>query len=584
MLGRVQPAHFPAVFGPDGDQPLDAGVVRERLRRARRRRGRAPPATRRSPEEVAAGFLEIAVLNMANAVKKISVQRGHDITRYALTCFGGAGGQHACAVADALGVDTVLVPPLAGVLSAYGIGLADATAMREQSVEAELDDDGPCPGARSCATTSPSRTRAELLDDGVPGRRHQHGHARVAPALRGHRRQPPRRPGHRRRDDRGVRRAAHRARYGFTMDKPLRRRGGVGRGGRRGRPARAAPGGRPAAPGRSGARSPTVRMFADGRWQRRPPLHRRDDLRPATPSPAPPSSPRPTPPPSSTRLAGRPPATRPPAAHPGPAAPRPDRGRARDVDPVHAGGVQQPLHVDRRADGRAPGEHRPLRQHQGAARLLLRPLRRRRQPDRQRPAHPRAPRLDGRVHQGGAAAQRRPRCAPATSTPINDPYHGGTHLPDVTVVTPVFDDRTRRAELAASWSPPAATTPRSAASPPAPCPPSAAPSHEEGVLFDNWLLVRDGAHARGARPASCSPAPPYPSRDPGHQPRRPARPDRRQREGHRRTRGAWWTQFGLDVVARLHGARAGQRRGVRTPHRRGPARRLVRATRPTTAP
>ncbi|NEE59931.1 5-oxoprolinase, partial [Streptomyces sp. SID8455] len=90
--------------------------------------------------EVAAGFLEIAVLNMANAVKKISVQRGHDITRYALTGFGGAGGQHVCAVADALSIDTVLVPPLAGVLSAYGIGLADATAMREQSVEAELDE------------------------------------------------------------------------------------------------------------------------------------------------------------------------------------------------------------------------------------------------------------------------------------------------------------------------------------------------------------------------------------------------------------------------------------------------------------
>src|SRR5207249_4403948 len=89
----------------------------------------------RGPEDVAAGFLDIAVLNMANAVKKISVQRGRDITRYALVSFGGAGGQHACAVADALGVGTVLVPPLAGVLSAYGIGVADATAMREQAVE-----------------------------------------------------------------------------------------------------------------------------------------------------------------------------------------------------------------------------------------------------------------------------------------------------------------------------------------------------------------------------------------------------------------------------------------------------------------
>ena len=114
MLGRIQPDHFPAVFGPDGDQPLDAETVRERFAALAERDRARRPATQRTPEEVAAGFLEIAVLNMANAVKKISVQRGHDVTRYALTCFGGAGGQHACAVADALGVNTVLVPPLAG--------------------------------------------------------------------------------------------------------------------------------------------------------------------------------------------------------------------------------------------------------------------------------------------------------------------------------------------------------------------------------------------------------------------------------------------------------------------------------------
>ena len=89
-------------------------------------------------EEVADGFLQIAVANMANAVKKISVQKGHDVTEYVLTTFGGAGGQHACAVADALGIRTVLVPPMAGVLSALGIGLADLTVLREQSVEQPL--------------------------------------------------------------------------------------------------------------------------------------------------------------------------------------------------------------------------------------------------------------------------------------------------------------------------------------------------------------------------------------------------------------------------------------------------------------
>src|ERR1019366_5026908 len=91
-------------------------------------------------ERVAAGFLEIAVANMANAIKKISVQRGYDVTQYVLATFGGAGGQHACAVADALGITRVLIQPLAGALSAYGIGLADVTAMRETAVEEPLPD------------------------------------------------------------------------------------------------------------------------------------------------------------------------------------------------------------------------------------------------------------------------------------------------------------------------------------------------------------------------------------------------------------------------------------------------------------
>src|SRR5918999_2131248 len=136
MLGRIQPAHFPHVFGPNGDQPLDAAVVRDKFAALAAEIGDG-----RSPEEVAAGFLEIAVANMANAIKKISVQRGYDVTEYVLATFGGAGGQHACAVADALGMTQVLIHPLAGVLSAYGMGLADVTAMRESAVEAPLADD-----------------------------------------------------------------------------------------------------------------------------------------------------------------------------------------------------------------------------------------------------------------------------------------------------------------------------------------------------------------------------------------------------------------------------------------------------------
>src|SRR5712692_6069092 len=139
MLGRIQPAHFPAVFGPAGDQPLDTAVVAAKFAALAARIGAATGQQPR-PEEAAAGFLATAVANMANAIKKISVQRGYDVTRYVLATFGGAGGQHACAVADALAMPAVLIHPLAGVLSAYGMGLADVTAMREQAVEAPLAD------------------------------------------------------------------------------------------------------------------------------------------------------------------------------------------------------------------------------------------------------------------------------------------------------------------------------------------------------------------------------------------------------------------------------------------------------------
>ena len=137
MLGRVQPQHFPHVFGPHGNEPLDHEVVVQRFTELARAI-EAATGRSQSPEKVAAGFIEIAVGNMAEAIKRISVQRGHDVTAYTLTVFGGAGGQHACAVADALGMTTVLAHPLAGVLSAYGMGLAEQTAMREKTIERPL--------------------------------------------------------------------------------------------------------------------------------------------------------------------------------------------------------------------------------------------------------------------------------------------------------------------------------------------------------------------------------------------------------------------------------------------------------------
>ena len=140
MLGKLQPDFFPHVFGPDQDAPLDAEAVRTKFAAMADEIEKAT-AIHRTPEELADGFLRIAVENMANAIKKISVQRGYDVTDYALQCFGGAGGQHACLIADVLGMNTVLVHPFAGVLSAYGMGLADVRALRERTIEAPLTDD-----------------------------------------------------------------------------------------------------------------------------------------------------------------------------------------------------------------------------------------------------------------------------------------------------------------------------------------------------------------------------------------------------------------------------------------------------------
>jgi 5-oxoprolinase (ATP-hydrolysing) len=141
MLGKIQPAHFPEVFGPNADQPLDAEIVRSKFEALAKKIADATGAAPEPPEAVAEGFLRIAVENMANAIKKISVQRGHDVTGYVLNCFGGAGGQHACLVADALGMTRVLLHPFAGVLSAYGMGLADIRAIRERQIEKPLTAD-----------------------------------------------------------------------------------------------------------------------------------------------------------------------------------------------------------------------------------------------------------------------------------------------------------------------------------------------------------------------------------------------------------------------------------------------------------
>jgi 5-oxoprolinase (ATP-hydrolysing) len=165
LLGKLQPDFFPTVFGRDGDLPLDAVVVAARFQTLA-----AEISAQQTPHSVAAGCIRIAVENMANAIKKISVQQGRDVTEYTLTCFGGAAGQHACLVADALGMQTVFIHPLAGVLSAFGIGLADTIVMKQQALEAPLDA-AALGDAATLFVALEERALQELQAQGVPDER-----------------------------------------------------------------------------------------------------------------------------------------------------------------------------------------------------------------------------------------------------------------------------------------------------------------------------------------------------------------------------------------------------------------------------
>ena len=399
MVGKIRPDSFPKVFGPHADESLDADVVRARFTELAAEIERAN-GTRLSPEAVAEGFIDIAVGSMANAVKKISVARGYDVTRYTLQCYGGAGGQHACRVADALGIGTIFVHPLAGVLSAYGMGLADQTVMREAAIEQPLVG-ALAEVAERLASLSDDAER-ELERQGVNGgplRIHQRVHLRyegtdsalvvpfgtadeihaVRSRLPATVRVPDARPRARgrsgvggsglgrARSGRGAGSRGRRPRAGGDHRADVQRRPLVGRG------ARAA---RADAP-RSGDRR--------ARDHRRSERHHR----------------------GRAGVAGPGDRARPSGARAGAAARdarHRNRGHRRSRD---ARGVQQPVHEHRRADGRAAAEHGLLGEHQGAARLLVRAVRRGRRPGRQRAAHARAPRIDERVDQDGDRAQRR---------------------------------------------------------------------------------------------------------------------------------------------------------------------------------
>jgi 5-oxoprolinase (ATP-hydrolysing) len=159
LLGKLQPSQFPSVFGPNADQPLDAEVVKQRFAALAREIGGG-----RAVEEIAEGFLRIAVENMANAIKKISVQRGYDVTKYTMNCFGGAGGQHACLVADTLGIESVFIHPFAGVLSAFGMGLADVRVIQEHQFAKPISE---IYAAERAVTALSQQATAEVIGQGI---------------------------------------------------------------------------------------------------------------------------------------------------------------------------------------------------------------------------------------------------------------------------------------------------------------------------------------------------------------------------------------------------------------------------------
>jgi 5-oxoprolinase (ATP-hydrolysing) len=506
LLGRIQPDHFPNVFGERGDQPLDADITKAKFTELSEQIAQATGDTR-GPEEVAAGFVEIAVANMANAIKKISVQRGYDVTGYVLVVFGGAGGQHACAVADALGMTRVLIHPLAGVLSAYGIGLADIIAMREQAVEAPLDA-----GllARLPEITGPleHQARAEVAAEGVAA-------GRITAVHRAHLRYQGTDtavivPAGSLADMTAVFEAEYSRRFSFLMpDKPViveavsvEVTGAQEESGEADGPVRSDLEGRPR-PAPAGR----VRMFTGGGWAEVD-LFARAGLRPghAIDGPAVITEELATTvvePDWQAVVTGRDDLLLSRVTA------RPDRaGLGTAADPVlleifnnlfmsvaeqmgvrlqstaHSVNIKERLDFSCAvfdADGGliANAPHMPV--HLGSMGESIKMV-----------------------------IKRNPRIRRGDVYVLNDPYHGGTHLPDITVVTPVFSDTSEEVWFyVASRGHHAEIGGVSPGSMPA----SSTRVEEEGVLIDNWLLV-SAARLREAETVRLLESAEYPSRDP----------------------------------------------------------------------
>ncbi|MEV0176185.1 hydantoinase B/oxoprolinase family protein [Streptomyces sp. NPDC050803] len=503
MLGRIQPAHFPEVFGPDGDQPLDAELVRDRFA-ALAREIRERTGDDRTPEQVAEGYLQIAVANIANAVKRISVQKGHDVTRYALTTFGGAGGQHACKVADSLGIRTVLVPPMAGVLSALGIGLADTTAMREQSVEAPLEA-ASMPGVLKTADDLEAAARAELLDEDVPQdriqvtRRAQLRYDGTDTTLTVELTEPD--------TMRHTFEERHRATYSFTLDRPIVVEAlSVEATGITQPPdlsALATHQGRASAPD-------TVRLHTGGTW-RDVPLHRREDL-----------------PPGESVIG--------PAiiAEAGATTVVDDGWRAATTDDGHLvmerAAITESSDLDTKADPvllevfnnlfmsiaeqmgarlESTAQSVNIKERLDFSCALF-------DPDGNLVAN--APHIP--VHLGSMGTsvkevirRRGTQMRPGDTYAVNDPYHGGTHLPDVTVITPVFERESTESHRILFYVASRGHHAEIGGIAPGSMPADSRTIEEEGVLFDNWLLAEDGRFREEETLRLLTEAP-YPSRNP----------------------------------------------------------------------
>ncbi|WP_329370559.1 hydantoinase B/oxoprolinase family protein [Streptomyces sp. NBC_01483] len=499
-LGRIQPAHFPRVFGPDGDQSLDDTLVRERFA-ALAREIREKTGDDRTPEQVAEGYLQIAVANIANAVKRISVQKGHDVTRYALTTFGGAGGQHACMVADSLGIRTVLVPPMAGVLSALGIGLADTTAMREQSVEAPLEASA-MPGIRKTADDLEGAARAELLAEDVPEdrirvtRRAQLRYDGTDTVLTVELTEPD-----------AMTHAfeeRHRATYSFTLDRPVVVEAlsveatGL-----------TEPPDLSALTTSSSARgvTETVSLHTGGAW-RDVPLHRREELPPAETVTGPAIITEA----SATTVVD-------------------DGWRAATTDGGHL--VMERVAVTQSSDLGTEADPVLLEVFNNLFMSIAEQMGARLEstaqsvnikerldfscalfdPDGSLVAN--APHIPVHLGSMGTSVQevirrRGDSMRPGDTYAVNDPYHGGTHLPDVTVITPVFDTEGERILFYVASRGHHAEIGGIA---PGSMPANSRTIEEEGILFDNWLLAENGRF-REAETLRLLTEAPYPSRNP----------------------------------------------------------------------